>query len=44
MLQVSLSDILEHFKGSNRESVIDLLSTLESDFMIFKKNDLYRLL
>ncbi|OAY23976.1 ATP-dependent DNA helicase RecQ [Manihot esculenta] len=41
---VSLSDILEHFKGSNRESVIDLLSTLESDFMIFKKNDLYRLL
>lgn len=44
VLQVSLSDILEHFKGSNRESVIDLLSTLESDFMIFKKNDLYRLL
>ncbi|XP_048227320.1 probable ATP-dependent DNA helicase RecQ [Ricinus communis] len=41
---VSLSDILKHFKGSREDSVIDLLSSLEADFMIFKKNNLYRLL
>lgn len=39
-----LSDILEHFNGSKSEAVIDLLSCLESDFMIFKKNNLYWLM
>ncbi|KAF2282779.1 hypothetical protein GH714_043281 [Hevea brasiliensis] len=32
---VSLSDILEHFNGSKRESVIDLLSTLEAGVLAF---------
>ncbi|XP_065880373.1 uncharacterized protein [Euphorbia lathyris] len=41
---VSKSDILKHFKGSKEESVIGILSSLEGDFMIYKKNDLYRLL
>ncbi|KDP45660.1 hypothetical protein JCGZ_17267 [Jatropha curcas] len=41
---VSLSDILEHFNGSKKESVIDLVASLECDFLIFKKNNLYRLL
>ncbi|KAK2644672.1 hypothetical protein Ddye_019867 [Dipteronia dyeriana] len=40
----ALSEILEHFSGSNPESVIDLLTSLEGEFMIFKKNNLYRLL
>ncbi|KAK4858826.1 hypothetical protein QYF36_022639 [Acer negundo] len=40
----ALSDILKHFSGSNPESVIDLLTSLEGEFMIFKKNNLYRLL
>lgn len=41
---VFMRDILEHFNGSKEELVIDLLSSLESDFVIFKKNDLYMLL
>jgi hypothetical protein len=44
VLQVFIRDILEHFNGSKEELVIDLLSSLESDFVIFKKNDLYMLL
>lgn len=43
MLQVLLH-ILEHFNGSKEELVIDLLSSLASDFKIFKENDLYMLL
>ncbi|KAH9716719.1 werner syndrome ATP-dependent helicase [Citrus sinensis] len=39
-----LFDILEHFNGSKSEAVIDLLSCLERDFMIFKKNNLYWLM
>jgi len=35
---------LEHFNGSKEELVIDLLSSLASDFKIFKENDLYMLL
>ncbi|KAG5512705.1 hypothetical protein RHGRI_038886 [Rhododendron griersonianum] len=41
---VSLSDILKHFYGSAEESVLELLSCLESEFMIFKKNNLYILM
>ncbi|KAF9670983.1 hypothetical protein SADUNF_Sadunf13G0125900 [Salix dunnii] len=41
---VFMRDILEHFNGSKEELVIDLLGSLESDFVIFKKNDLYMLL
>ncbi|KAJ4981678.1 hypothetical protein NE237_032515 [Protea cynaroides] len=40
---VALSDIIKHFNGS-KESVIDVLRCLESEFLIFKKNDLYRVL
>ncbi|KAL5759023.1 hypothetical protein ACOSP7_021634 [Xanthoceras sorbifolium] len=41
---VAVSDIVEHFSGSDAEAVIDLLTSLEGDFVIFKKNNLYRLL
>lgn len=41
---VSLSDILEHFNGSTEEAVVGLLSCLESEFLIFKKKDTYKLM
>nr|XP_027112941.1 uncharacterized protein LOC113731733 [Coffea arabica] len=41
---VPLSDILGHFNGSTESSVIDLLNSLEGEFLIFKKNDLYMLM
>ncbi|XP_058110814.1 uncharacterized protein LOC131253707 isoform X2 [Magnolia sinica] len=41
---ISLSDIVEHFKGSRKDSVVDLLSFLEGEFLIFRKNDLYRVM
>ncbi|KAK1571683.1 hypothetical protein Q3G72_021289 [Acer saccharum] len=40
----ALSDILEHFSGSEAEAVTDMLTSLEGEFMIFKENNLYRLL
>lgn len=43
-LQVPLSDILKHFNGSREECVVDLLGNLEGEFMIFKKNNMYRLM
>lgn len=43
-LQVPLSDVLKHFNGSREEYVVDLLSNLEGEFMIFKKNNMYRLM
>lgn len=43
-LQVTLSDILEHFNKSEEESVVDLLSCLEGNFLIYKKNDVYRVM
>ncbi|GAV80936.1 DEAD domain-containing protein/Helicase_C domain-containing protein/HRDC domain-containing protein/RQC domain-containing protein [Cephalotus follicularis] len=36
---VSLTDILNHFNGSTEESVVDLLSCLEAEFVLFKKNN-----
>ncbi|KAL7152126.1 hypothetical protein ABFS83_04G076400 [Erythranthe nasuta] len=41
---VLLSDILKHFNGSTDESVVDLLTNLEGEFLIFKKNNLYKLM
>ncbi|KAK6163910.1 hypothetical protein DH2020_000774 [Rehmannia glutinosa] len=41
---VLLSDILEHFNGSKEESVVDLLNHMEGEFLIFKKNNLYKLM
>ncbi|XP_034687949.1 probable ATP-dependent DNA helicase RecQ isoform X2 [Vitis riparia] len=41
---VPLSDVLKHFNGSSEEYVLDLLSNLEGEFMIFKKNNMYRLM
>lgn len=41
---VSLSEIINHFKGSKSASVVDLLSQLEGDYILFRKNDMYRVL
>ncbi|KAL0435169.1 UNVERIFIED_CONTAM: hypothetical protein Sradi_0224800 [Sesamum radiatum] len=41
---VTLSDLLEHFKGSKEEAMIDLLKHLEGEFLIFRKNNLYKLM
>ncbi|XP_047938847.1 ATP-dependent DNA helicase RecQ-like isoform X1 [Salvia hispanica] len=38
------SDIVEHFSGSREESVISVLNSLESEFLIFKKKNLYHLM
>ena len=43
-MQVSLNDILEHFNGSTKEGLVDLLGCLESEFLIFRKKDLYMLM
>ncbi|GLT61087.1 hypothetical protein SLA2020_338180 [Shorea laevis] len=41
---VTLSGILDHFNGSKEESVVDLLSCLEGNFLIYKKNNIYRIM
>lgn len=41
---VSLSQITDHFRGSKKEFVVDLLGCLEGNYMIFKKNDMYKAL
>lgn len=41
---VTLSDILKHFNGSTEATAIDLVSCMESEFLIFKKNNLYKLM
>ncbi|CAH9073440.1 unnamed protein product [Cuscuta europaea] len=41
---VSLSNLMEHFNGSTEKSIIDLLCSLESEFVIYKKNGLYKLM
>ncbi|KAK7305580.1 hypothetical protein VNO77_43486 [Canavalia gladiata] len=40
----SLNDILEHFNGSNEDSVVKLLNCLECDFSIYKKGNMYRVM
>ncbi|KAL8215133.1 hypothetical protein R6Q57_004582 [Mikania cordata] len=41
---VTLSDIIKHFTGSTEAEVVDMLSCMESDFLIFKKNNMYKLM
>ncbi|KAK4731567.1 hypothetical protein R3W88_024555 [Solanum pinnatisectum] len=41
---VTLSDLLEHFNGSTEESLVNLLCCLEGEFLIYRKNNLYKLL
>lgn len=41
---VSPSAILNHFNGSTEETVLENLSRLESEFLIFKKDDLYNIM
>lgn len=41
---VTLSEILKHFNGSEDESVIELLTCLESEFMIYRKNNMYMIM
>ncbi|XP_074334088.1 uncharacterized protein LOC141671684 isoform X1 [Apium graveolens] len=41
---VSLPDFVDHFNGSTEESIAYLLSCLESEFLIYKKNDNYKLM
>ncbi|XP_019166938.1 PREDICTED: uncharacterized protein LOC109162707 [Ipomoea nil] len=40
----SLSDLLEHFNGSTENSLVDLLCNLEGEFLIFRRNDVYKLM
>ncbi|KAK1312755.1 ATP-dependent DNA helicase Q-like 3 [Acorus calamus] len=40
---VDLSTIVEHFNGS-KDVVVNLLGSLESEFLIYKKNGLYRVM
>lgn len=43
-LQVTLTNLLEHFNGTSEGSMPDLLSSLEGEFLIYRKINLYRLL
>lgn len=43
-MQVTLSDLLEHFNGATEKSLFDLLSYLEGEFLIYRKNNLYQLM
>ncbi|WJX37048.1 DNA helicase [Trifolium repens] len=38
----NLNAILEHFDGSNEDSIVELLSCLECEFLIYKKGNMYR--
>ncbi|CAN0876826.1 ATP-dependent DNA helicase RecQ [Linum grandiflorum] len=41
---VSAADILKHFNSSEEESVVSMINNLEGDFVIYKKNNAYRIL
>ncbi|XP_020273084.1 uncharacterized protein LOC109848140 isoform X2 [Asparagus officinalis] len=41
---VLLSEITDHFGGSEREFIVNLVGCLEGKYVIFKKNDMYRAL
>ncbi|OEL23807.1 Werner syndrome ATP-dependent helicase-like protein [Dichanthelium oligosanthes] len=41
---VSLDDVVKHFNGSKRESVVEVLDSLESEFSIYKKNGKYMIM
>ncbi|CAK8566152.1 unnamed protein product [Lathyrus sativus] len=38
----TLTDMLEHFNGSNQDSIVELLNCLEFDFSIYKKGNVYK--
>lgn len=40
--QATLTEMLEHFNGSNKDSIVELLSCLECDFSIYKKGNVYK--
>jgi ATP-dependent DNA helicase RecQ len=42
--QVLLDDVVKHFNGSKRESVVEILVSLESEFEIYKKNGKYMIM
>ncbi|KAK2980419.1 hypothetical protein RJ640_025265 [Escallonia rubra] len=44
IMQVTLSDIVKQFNGSTEESIVDLMSYLESEFLVYRKNNLYKLM
>ncbi|MFS7903155.1 putative DNA helicase [Helianthus anomalus] len=41
---VTLEDALKHFTGSTEAAVVDVLSCMEGDFLIYKKNNVYKLM
>ncbi|CAN6206495.1 unnamed protein product [Urochloa humidicola] len=41
---VLLDDVVKHFDGSKRESVVEILDSLESEFEIYKKNGKYMMM
>ncbi|XP_062081678.1 uncharacterized protein LOC133788273 isoform X2 [Humulus lupulus] len=41
---VTLSDIVKHFNGSQEESINELITSLEAEFLIYKKNNVYKLM
>uniref|UniRef100_A0ACD5Y541 Uncharacterized protein n=2 Tax=Avena sativa TaxID=4498 RepID=A0ACD5Y541_AVESA len=41
---VSLEDAVRHFSGSKRESVVELLESLQCNFVLYKKHDCYLVL
>ncbi|KAG9152501.1 hypothetical protein Leryth_016425 [Lithospermum erythrorhizon] len=41
---VALADILMHFSGSTKESIIELLTDMEAEFLIFRKNSMYKVM
>ncbi|KAJ7964352.1 ATP-dependent DNA helicase [Quillaja saponaria] len=41
---VTLFNIREHFNGSSEESLVEILNGLEGDFLIYIKNNVYKLL
>ncbi|KAM6578500.1 hypothetical protein CsatB_030337 [Cannabis sativa] len=41
---VTLSDIVKHFNGSQEESINELICSLEAEFLIYKKNNVYKIM
>ncbi|GJN33444.1 hypothetical protein PR202_gb22044 [Eleusine coracana subsp. coracana] len=41
---ISLEDVAEHFKGGKKESVEEILNSLEYEFLIYKKDGCYKIL
>lgn len=43
-IQVSVSELMQHFNGSEGETVMSVVEQLEGEFLIFKKNEVYKLM